>query len=136
MQRLKEKVAIVTGASRGIGRSIARAYAVEGANLIVTGRTAKDLDTLLDEIRKNSNASKALSVPGSVLLIDDVKRAVEVAVRQFGRIDILVNNAGIPGPVKELEYISESEWDEVMETNVKGFFLFAREILPHMVNQL
>ena len=134
MQHLKGKVAIVTGASRGIGRSIALAYAKEGANLIVTARSSADLDALVNEI-KNGTGVKAISVAGNVAREEDARRTVSTGLKQLGRIDILVNNAGSAGPVKKLEEISVAEWDEVMEVNVKGYFLFAREIIPSMLSQ-
>jgi 3-oxoacyl-[acyl-carrier protein] reductase len=134
LQRLKGKAAIVTGASKGIGRAIALAYAEEGANLIVTSRTPVDLEILVNEIRTDFGV-KAFSVAGNVAREEDVRRTVSSALNELGRIDILVNNAGVAGPVKKLEEISASEWDEVMEVNVKGYFLFAREVLPSMLGQ-
>lgn len=127
-------MAIITGASRGIGRSIAKTYSLEGADLIVTGRTSSDLDSLIEEVQKESS-SKVLAVPGNVSRREDVKRTIETAIANLGRIDILVNNAGIPGPVKPFQNITDTEWDEVMDTNVKGCFLFVREVLPHMLSQ-
>lgn len=134
MQRLKGKTALITGASRGIGRSIALAYASEGADLVVTGRTKPDLEALAAEI-KSKHGTRTVVVPGSVSRADDVRHAVDTALKEFGKIDILVNNAGIPGPVKSLQDITESEWDEVINTNVKGVFLFTKQVLPHMLAQ-
>lgn len=134
MQCLKGKIALITGASRGIGRSIALAYAAEGADVVVTGRTRSDLESLASEIR-NEYGTRAVVVLGSVILAEDVRRAVDTTLKEFGRIDILVNNAGIPGPVKNLQDITEEEWDEVIDTNVKGVFLFTKQVLPHMLEQ-
>ncbi len=134
MHKLEGKVAIVTGATRGIGRSIAKAYSREGANLIVTGRTASDLDSLVEECRRVSS-SKLFAVQGNVSNNEDVRRAVKTAITELGKIDIVVNNAGIPGPVKPFQDITDIEWDEVMNANVKGYFFFAREVLPHMLGQ-
>lgn len=134
MERLNGKIALITGASRGIGRSIALVYASEGANVVLTGRTRSDLESLASEISARYG-TKAIVVPGSVSNPDDVRKAVDTALKEFGRIDILVNNAGIPGPLKNLQDITESEWDNVIDTNVKGVFLFTKQVLPHMLAQ-
>lgn len=131
--RLKGHIAIVTGAGRGIGRSIARAYASEGASIVATARTVSELEYLVHEIRRSGGV--ALSVPGSVINRADVTRVVETTVKEFGHVDILVNNAGIPGSTKDLYEMSESEWDEVMEVNVKGIFHFTSLVLPYMLKQ-
>ncbi len=130
---LRDRVAIVTGASRGIGRSIALSYASEGACVVVTARTSSELEGLVNQITNQGGV--AISVPGDVSSHADVKRVVDSAVRSFSRVDILVNNAGVSGTTKPLDGIEESEWDEVMNVNAKGYFLFAREVLPHMLRQ-
>jgi 3-oxoacyl-[acyl-carrier protein] reductase len=133
-KRLSGKVAIITGASKGIGKSIARAYAREGASLVLTARTQSTLDLTTDELKRDFGC-RVLSVPGNVANVDDVRRAVDAAVKELGSIDVLVNNAGVPGVLKDLEEITEVEWDEVMNVNVKGAFLFSREVLPQMRKQ-
>ena len=134
MQRLKGKIALITGASRGIGKSIALAYASEGANLVLTGRTKSDLESLASDI-KTKYGTRAIVVTGSVSNADDVRKTVDTTLKEFGRIDILVNNAGIPGPMKNFQEVTDSEWDEVIDTNVKGVFLFTKLVLPHMLAQ-
>lgn len=129
--RLRDRVAIVTGASRGIGKSIALAYASEGARVVATSRTSSDLEQLVNQI--TGHGGSAVSIAGDVSSYADVKKVVEGAMKNFARVDILVNNAGVPGTQKSLEEIAE--WDEVMDVNVKGYFLFAREVLPHMIKQ-
>ena len=131
--KLAGRVALVTGASKGIGRSIARAYAEEGAKVVLFARSKNELKKLADEIQ--SAGGRALAVPGNVGREGDAKKAVEVALKQFGRIDILVNDAGILGSTNDLDAISEADWDEVISTNVKGYFLFARAVLPTMRKQ-
>jgi len=131
--RLKDRVAIVSGASRGIGRSIARAYALEGAKVVLMARSKSELEALAEEI--NNSKGVSLPVTGDVTHHDDVTRVVEATLKAFGRIDILVNNAGILGSTKEIDAMSEADWDEVMSINVKGVFLLSREVLPAMRRQ-
>ncbi len=134
MQRLKDKIAIITGASKGIGRSIALAYAKEGANLVLTARTADLLERVEGEIRKNSNIN-VFAVPGDISRVEDVRRVVGIATKNFGRIDVLLNNAGITGSVGNLEEITETEMDDLLQVNLKGPFLAIKEVLPHMKKQ-
>ena len=134
LNRLNGKVAIITGASKGIGKAIACAYAEEGANLVLTARTVTTLNLTSEEIAKDYKV-KVLPVPGSVVDVDHVRRTVDAAISRFGSIDVLVNNAGVPGVVKQLEEMTESDWDLVMQINVKGPFLFSREVLPQMRKQ-
>lgn len=128
--RLADKIAIITGGGRGIGRSVAKACALEGATVIVTSRTESDLNTLVDEI--NTKGGAAVSVTGNVAIASDVERVVKETIKRFDRVDILFNNAGVEGSMKSLEEITEAEWDEVMNINVKGMFLFTRAVLPYM----
>jgi 3-oxoacyl-[acyl-carrier protein] reductase len=133
-RRLNGKVALITGASKGIGKSIALAYAKEGANLILTARTAHLLEQVASEARKNSQI-KAVTVPGDVSRAQDVRKVVETAMKSFGRIDVLLNNAGIPGSANSLEQTTETELDNLFQVNVKGPFLVTKEVLPYMRKQ-
>ena len=131
--RLKDQAAIITGGGRGIGRAIALAYGSEEARLVLTSRTATEVEAVATEVRNAGGT--AFAVPGDVSASKDAERVVATALREFGRIDTLVNNAGIPGPDKPLVDISESEWDEVMAVNLKGIFLYAKAVLPPMLPQ-
>lgn len=127
---LKEQVAIVTGAGRGIGRAIARRFAAEGAAVLVASRTAAEVEAVAAEIRKAGG--RAAACTGDVSREDDCARIVEAAHQHFGRVDILVNNAGIYGPVKPIEEVTPAEWDEAIAINLRSAFLLTRLVLPEM----
>ena len=130
--KLRNKVTIVTGAGRGIGRAIALALAGEGSNLVLVARTEEQIKAVGDLAQKQG--VKALALKADVAVEKDVRIVVQEAVRTFGRIDILVNNAGIlPESIRlPLAEISEEDWDKVLTTNLKGMFLFTKNVLPVM----
>jgi len=132
-QQLKDRVAIVTGGGKGIGRSIALAYAEQGASVVVCGRNISSLEAVCGEALKMGVSALPLRV--DVSLESEVENMVERALREFGRIDILVNNAGIPGPAGLITGVSKSDWDEVLNINVTGFFLCSRAVLKHMIER-
>ena len=123
MERLKEKVAVVTGGCSGIGEAITELFSKEGAKVIVFDLQEKDVIKRCgaDFIQLNIGDEKAIT------------EAVEHIITQYGRIDILVNNAGIPGANKPTHALSEEEWDEVFDTDVKGTFFCSKHVIPHMV---
>jgi NAD(P)-dependent dehydrogenase (short-subunit alcohol dehydrogenase family) len=124
------QVAVVTGAGRGIGRAIARRFAAEGAAVLVTARTAEEVDGVAAEIRQTGGRSEG--VTADVSREQDCERIVRTARARFGAIHILVNNAGIYGPVKEAQEVSPIEWDQVQAINLRGPFLLSRLVLPEM----
>ncbi len=130
--RLADKVSLVTGASRGIGRSTALLLASEGSAVVAVARTKKDLDEVVLSIEKQGGKAKA--VVCDVTRAEAVHGAVEQAIGAFGRIDILVNNAGIGGYRPFLDW-SEADYDRIMATNSKSTWLFCKEVLPHMLAQ-
>lgn len=125
--RLKDKVALITGASRGIGRASAVALAREGAIIVGAARTAVDLASLATEIGGRSRMIVTDATRSS-----DVKACVAEAIAELSRIDILVNNTGIGGYRPFLAW-SEEDYDRIMESNVKSTWLFCREVIPHML---
>jgi NAD(P)-dependent dehydrogenase (short-subunit alcohol dehydrogenase family) len=129
--KLSNKIAVITGAGRGIGESIAHAFAEEGADLILTARTRQQLDRVADDIKaKNRNAvaiSCDVSSPSEV-----EKLAAEVEIK-FGRVDILVNNAGVSKRSKLLDY-DDNTWFEVIRVNLFGVYLCSKAFLP-MIQQ-
>ena len=127
------KVALVTGASRGIGRGIAEAFGAEGASVAVNYRTsATEAGEVVASIR--SLGQEALSIQADVTEEDDVARMVETVLDRFGRIDILVSNAGILTQ-SHLVDMPTRMWDEMMRTNVRSVFLCTRAVLPGMLAQ-
>ncbi|WP_437812629.1 SDR family oxidoreductase [Sorangium sp. So ce1078] len=130
--RLKDKIALVTGASRGIGRASALALGREGAVVVGVARTAADLEALEREVR--AAGGRGLMIEADVTRAASVAACVERTARELGRIDILVNNAGVGGYRPFLEW-SEDDYDRIMATNMKGTWLFCREVIPHMRRQ-
>jgi 3-oxoacyl-[acyl-carrier protein] reductase len=129
---LKDKVAIITGASSGIGRASASALMNEGASLVVTARRRPRLDDLADE--GSSLGARVLPVTGDARDEATALACVKAAMDAFGRIDILINNTGI-GNYKDLVSTSAEEYDELMDSNVRSTFLFSRHVVPVMMEQ-
>ncbi len=119
------RVAIVTGASRGIGSAIARVLAAKGWKLVLAARNAQDLEALAGEL------PEAIALPTDVTRPDEVQRLVDAAQKRWGRVDALVNNAGMTH-VSRFEEISPEVFDQLMAVNVKGPFLCTRAVLPLM----
>ncbi len=130
--KLDGKVALVTGASAGIGAAAARALAAEGAKIVLTARRRERLETLAEEIR--ALGSDAAIVVGDAREEDTAKEAVQAASETFGRLDILINNAGV-GNYKNIVDTSADEYDTLMDSNVRSTFLFTRHAVPVMQEQ-
>jgi len=124
--RLENKVVLVTGGSRGIGKAIGKLFAEQGANVVITSKNEKILKKTSNEI-KNS-----FYVKGDIRKEKDVKRIIEKTIKNFRKIDILINNAGVLPKMKPLDKISEKEWLETIDVNLNGAFRFTRQVIPHM----
>jgi len=130
MQGLQNRIAVVTGAGRGIGAGIALALAKAGANVAVNYLDRADAAAAIcDQIQ--AMGSKTLPVQADVSVSGDVTRMVDAVEKSLGGIDILVNNAAIAKP-RQLEDISESEWDEILRINLKSVFLVTQAVIPGM----
>jgi len=131
--KLKDKVALITGAGRGIGKAVALDYARQGAKLALCARTGAELDQSVAEVR-------ALNVPAEgwvcdVSAEDSASEFVAQAAKNFGRVDVLVNNAGVmtrPAPMTEIDV---KKWDYTIAVNLRGPFLITRAVLPIMLKQ-
>ncbi len=129
--RLKDEVAIVTGAGRGFGRSIALRLAREGAAVTITARTPSQVEQVVGEIQ--AAGGRALGVAGDVTQAPDVARIVRLASERFGDATLLVNNAGVPGPFGPVWETDIESWWASQALHIKAPMLFLRQVLPAMV---
>jgi len=131
---LTDKVAIVTGSARGIGRAIALKLAEVGADVVVNDieAAAESLESVVKEIKALNRQS--LAVTADVSSSEDVNRLIETAVKEFGKIDILVNNAGVTRD-QLLMKMTDEEWDTVLNIDLKSAFLCTRAVIRHMLRQ-
>ena len=131
--RLKDKVAIVTGASSGIGRAVALRFGQEGAHVCVNGLAhMQEAEAVAAQIRQMGR--RAIAVKADVSRPADIDAMVAATIREFGRLDILVNNAGIMHIRSVLE-TTEEIWDRTIDINLKGHFFCAQKVIPHMIAQ-
>ncbi|MFO8068825.1 MAG: SDR family oxidoreductase [Alkalibacterium sp.] len=131
--KLKDKVAIIFGGTSGIGEATAKAYANEGARVIVVGRDEEDGDRIVGEIK--GNGGEALFAKADVTKAAEIKAVVDKTIEAFGHIDILYNGAGIHDSYKTAVEIEEDEYDKLMAVNLKGPYLATKAVLPHFVEQ-
>jgi NAD(P)-dependent dehydrogenase (short-subunit alcohol dehydrogenase family) len=129
---LKEKVAIVTGARRGMGKTHALALAKAGAKVVVSDISQEDCEKVVKEIEKNGG--EALAIKCDVTQKEEVDNMVKVAVGKWGKVDILINNAGIAQFFPFLE-MKEEDWDRTININLKGYFLCAQAAAKEMAKQ-
>ncbi len=127
---LEDKVALITGASQGLGRALALACAREGARVVINARSEESIRPVAEEVE--SAGAEVLALAADVSKSSDVEGMVGAAVERFGRVDVLVNNAGLLGPRVAIAEYPEEEWRRVIEANLTGPFLVAKAVIPHM----
>lgn len=131
--RLEGKVALVTGGGSGIGEAAAKLLAREGARMAVLSRTEEEVARVRDEIERDGG--EAMAVTGDVSRPEDMEAAVEAVVERWGRLDIVFANAGINGKWAPLDELTGDDWDETLDTNLKGTFLTVKYAVPYLVRQ-
>ena len=130
MKRVENKVVIVTGGALGIGRETCLLLAKEGAKVAVTDVLVKEGQELVEEINLSGGVAKFWHL--DVTDEKEVEKVYDEVVKEFGKLNATVNNAGIAGPDKPTHYITEKEWDTVMNVNVKGVFFCTKHAIPHL----
>lgn len=133
MGKLDNRVAIVTGASSGMGREIARLFAQEGASVVAIARRKEKLQDAIDEI--TARGGTAIAVSGDVSNEEDVQRAVRTATERYGRLDIVVNNAGLLDRMAAVGNLDDRTWDTVIDVNLTGPMRMMRAAIPQFLSQ-
>ena len=127
---LGDKVTLITGASQGLGRALALAFAEEGARVVVNARSDESVRPVAGEVE--GAGAEVLAVAADVSREAEVERLVRETVERFGRIDVLVNNAGLLGPRVGVEDYPEDEWRRVIDANLTGPYLVSKATIPHL----
>ena len=124
--KLKGKVAIITGGSRGIGFETAKIFSENGASVVITSSNRQQLENAANQL------TNTIPISADITNEEEVKMVVEETVKKFGKLDILVNNAGIFPKIKQLHEVSELEWNKVLDVNLNGPFRFAKFSIPYL----
>ena len=130
METFEGKTIIVTGASSGIGRATAKAFSVNGANIVALARNKNRLDSLQTECK--SNSGKIDTIAGNVIKESDRQKCIDAAISKFGGIDVLVNAAGVISN-GTIENTTESQWDEMFDINLRSVFRMIQLAMPHLI---
>ncbi len=130
---LKDKVAIITGAGKGIGKATAKLFAQAGASVVLASRTAADINAVAAEIK--AAGGQALAIPTDVTNLANIDHLVILTLRAFRHIDILVNNAAVIQPIGKAWEVDPIAWQQLIHTNLIGPFLCTRAVLPHMLDR-
>jgi NAD(P)-dependent dehydrogenase (short-subunit alcohol dehydrogenase family) len=128
---LRDKVTLITGASQGLGRALALAFAREGARVAINARSERSIGPVAEEVE--DTGAEVLALVADVSREADVERLVGAAAERFGHVDVLVNNAGVLGPRVAIEKYPEDEWRRVIDANLTGLFLVTKAAIPHML---
>ncbi len=131
--KLQNRVAIITGGGRGLGRSVALAFGKEGAKVVVAARTQEEIEHVAEELR--SLRKDAIAIPADVSSEDQVNQMVRKALEAYSTIDILVNNAGARGPIAPIHEIPLAEWEQTLRVNLTAAFLCTKAVIPVMIKK-
>ena len=131
-KNIEGKVVVITGASSGLGEATARHLSAEGATVVLAARRTNRIKSLADEI--NDNGGKALAFTTDVTKLEQIKKLVDKAVVEFGRVDVMLNNAGLM-PLSPLERLKVDEWNQLIDVNIKGVLNGIAAALPFMKEQ-
>ena len=134
LKKQTQRTALITGSTRGIGKETALLLLQKELNVIISSRSQQSVDNVIQEIHDKfpSKKENILGIKCDVSQQSDVKSLLDISIKTFGKIDILVNNAGIVY-FKSIMDTTEEEWDNTIDTNLKGIFLFTKEVLPYML---
>jgi NAD(P)-dependent dehydrogenase (short-subunit alcohol dehydrogenase family) len=133
--KLIQKVALITGATRGIGKAVATAYVHEGARVFICARHQQEVAATVRELRHHSTEAQVDGCAGDVGKETDVSRIVDAAIEKFQTIDTLVNNASLLGPRVTLVEYPFGEWEHVIRVNLNGLFLLTQQVVKRMIAQ-
>lgn len=135
--KLKDKVAVISGGSRGIGKAIAKAYLKEGAKLVLVARGVLELEATVQELKNSGTkeTNQVIGVLADVARIEDVKKLMEKTLTCYGTVDILVNAAGVQSPIGKLVEVDAEEWIHNICINLTGTMLCCKYVLPVMIQK-
>jgi len=131
--KLKDKVAIITGAGRGLGRSVALAFGKQGAKVVLAARSKEEIDHVAEQLR--SLRRDTIAIPTDVTDEGQVNHLVKKTLEIYGTVDILVNNAGARGSIGPIHHISLSDWEQALKVNLTSAFLCSNAVLPTMMSK-
>ena len=132
MEHIKNKTLIITGASQGIGEATARLFAKLGANVALIARSKEKIEKISTDI--NSNGGKSIAIKCDVSKPDEVENAIKVTLKSYRSINILIGNAGVIDPIQNIADMDVSDFDKVIDVNIKGVWYGIKAVLPHMKN--
>lgn len=130
---INDRVSIVTGAGRGIGKAIAKRFAEEGSIVVLAARSVDEVNNTLKEIKEKGG--EGISIKTDISKTNDVNNLVNQVIERFSKVDILVNNAGVIKPIAPIHMVKTDEWEDHIKINIFGTFYCLKAVLPHMISK-